>query len=397
MRVDKKGFILKYLKFAFFLLFAIVSLALLQCSQPQKQFTELKSEETGLKFSNDIAETQHTNILTYEYTYNGAGVAAGDVNNDGLADLYFSGNSVPNKLFINKGNWRFEDITSVSNTSGRKDWKTGVTMADVNGDGWLDIYVCYSGNAPGEGYNLPIVKDYPNRANQLFINNGCAPGGQPTFTERAKEYGLDAIGTFSTQAYFFDYDLDDDLDMFLVNHANMFYAAFFNTSRLRNLRHPYFGNKLYRNDSEKGDSVSNPSTMRFYDVSKDAGFHGSGLNFGLSASISDLNFDNWPDIYVTNDYEEQDFCYINNRDGTFREESHKMFGHLSKFGMGSDIGDMNNDGLPDILVLDMLPEDNRRQKLLKGPDEYDRYALAVDSGYHHQYMRNTLQLCAFMT
>ncbi|HKZ36438.1 MAG TPA: VCBS repeat-containing protein, partial [Chryseolinea sp.] len=223
-------------------------------------------------------------------------------------------------------------------------------------------------------------------------NNGCAPVGQPTFTERAKEYGLDAIGTFSTQAYFFDYDLDDDLDMFLVNHANMFYAAFFNTSRLRNLRHPYFGNKLYRNDSEKRDSVSNPSTMRFSDVSKDAGFHGSGLNFGLSASISDLNFDNWPDIYVTNDYEEQDFCYINNRDGTFREESHKMFGHLSKFGMGSDIGDMNNDGLPDILVLDMLPEDNRRQKLLKGPDEYDRYALAVDSGYHHQYMRNTLQL-----
>lgn len=360
-----------------------------QCTEPKKQFTELSFDETGLNFRNDIEETQHTNIMTYEYSYNGAGIAAGDVNNDGLTDLYFSGNSVPNKLFVNKGNWRFEDITPSSETEGRKDWKTGVTMADVNGDGLLDIYVCYSGNAPGEGYNLPVVKDYPNRANQLFINNGCEPGGTPTFTERAKEYGLDAIGTFSTQAYFFDYDLDNDLDMFLVNHANMFYAAFFNTNRLRHLRHPYFGNKLYRNDSRE---VNGKMQMTFTDVSEETGFHGSGLNFGLSAAISDLNFDNYPDIYVTNDYEEQDFCYINNGDGTFKEVSHKIFAHLSKFGMGSDVADMNNDGLQDILVLDMLPEDNYRQKLLKGPDEYDRYALAVDSGYHHQYMRNTLQL-----
>ncbi|HET6542190.1 MAG TPA: VCBS repeat-containing protein [Chryseolinea sp.] len=362
-----------------------VSLIIFQCTPSQNQFTEVSGEETGLNFRNDIVETQHTNIMTYEYSYNGAGIAAGDVNNDGFTDLYFSGNSVPNKLFLNKGKWHFQDITASSSTGGRADWKTGVTMADVNGDGWLDIYVCYSGNAPGEGYNLPVVKDYPNRANQLFINNGCEPGGIPTFTERAEEYGLDAIGTFSTQAYFFDYDVDGDLDMFLVNHANMFYAAFFNTKRLRNLRHPYFGNRLYRNDTNTGIVV-------FTDVSKEAGFHGSGLNFGLSAAISDLNFDNWPDIYVTNDYEEQDFCYINNRDGTFREASHTMFGHLSKFGMGSDIADMNNDGLQDILVLDMLPEDNHRQKLLKGPDEYDRYTVAVDSGYHHQYMRNTLQL-----
>ena len=224
----------------FGLLSILASFFLYQCTEPPKQFTELTPEQTGLNFRNDITETQHTNIMTYEYSYNGAGVAAGDVNNDGLADLYFSGNSVPNKLFLNKGNWRFEDVTGVTRTEGRKDWRTGVTMADVNGDGWLDIYVCYSGNAPGEGYNLPVVKDYPNRANQLFINNGGEPGGVPTFTERAKEYGLDAIGTFSTQAYFFDYDLDGDLDMLLVNHANMFYAAFFNTRRLRNLRHPYF-------------------------------------------------------------------------------------------------------------------------------------------------------------
>jgi hypothetical protein len=373
---------LKRYTFTFSLsLFRITCIFLLKCSPAPKQFSELQPGETGLDFRNDIVETQHTNILTYEYAYNGAGVAAGDVNNDGLADLYFSGNSVPNKLFLNKSNWKFEDITSASGTEGRKDWRTGVTMADVNGDGWLDIYVCYSGNAPGEGYNLPVIRDYPQRANQLFINNGCKPGGVPTFSERAAELGIDAIGTFSTQAYFFDYDLDGDLDMFLVNHANMFYAAFFNTKKLRNLRHPYFGNRLYKNNSGK-----------FSDVSRETGFHGSGLNFGLSAAISDLNADNWPDIYVTNDFEEQDFCYINNRDGTFREVSHTLFGHLSKFGMGSDIADINNDALPDVLVLDMLPEDNHRQKLLKGPDEHDRHALAVDSGYHHQYMRNTLQL-----
>ncbi|WP_276374130.1 VCBS repeat-containing protein [Chryseolinea sp. H1M3-3] len=375
------------LKFSILIFIAIVGVIFFQCTSDKKQFTELFAEQTGLNFRNDIEETQHTNILTYEYTYNGAGIAAGDINNDGLTDLYFSGNSVSNKLYLNKGAWKFEDVTATTKTEGRKGWKTGVTMADINGDGWLDIYVCYSGNAPGEGYNLPIVKDYPGRANQLFINNRCEPGGVPTFTERAKEYGLDAIGIFSTQAYFFDYDLDNDLDMFLVNHANMFYTAFFNTRRLRNLRHPYFGNKLFRNDSRIGTTE-----IKFTEVSEKAGFHGSGLNFGLSAAISDLNFDNWPDIYVTNDYEEQDFCYINNRDGTFKEVSHKLFGHLSKFGMGSDIADMNNDGLQEILVLDMLPEDNYRQKLLKGPDEYDRYKLAVDSGYHHQYMRNTLQL-----
>jgi enediyne biosynthesis protein E4 len=362
-------------------LLCILAFGLAHCTEAPQQFTELSSKETGLDFRNDIVETPYNNILTYEYTYNGAGLAAGDVNNDGLADLYFSGNSVPNKLFINQGHWRFKDITATSKTAGRKDWKTGVAMADVNGDGWLDIYVCYSGNAPGEGYNLPVIKDHPQRANQLFINNGCEPGGTPTFTERAAEYGLDARGTFSTQAYFFDYDLDGDLDVFLVNHANTFYSAFFNTKRLRNLRHPYFGNKLFQNNNN-----------RFVEVSARAGFHGSGLNFGLSAAISDLNFDNWPDIYVTNDYEEQDFCYINNGDGTFKEVSHQLFGHLSKFGMGSDIADINNDGLPDLLVLDMLPEDNHRQKLLKGPDEYDRYTKAVDSGYHHQYMRNTLQL-----
>ncbi|HYF69274.1 MAG TPA: VCBS repeat-containing protein [Ohtaekwangia sp.] len=360
--------------------FAAGMLLMFQCSE-KPRFEVMNASHTDISYRNEIVETKENNILTYEYTYNGGGIAVGDLNNDGLSDLYFSGNTVPNKLFLNKGEWKFEDITQQAHVAGRSDWKTGVTFVDINGDGWLDIYQCYSGNAPQEGFNKPVISDHPKRANQLFINQKCKPGEVPAFVESAKEFGLDAIGTFSTQAYFLDYDLDNDLDMFLLNHANMFYRSTFNVKKLRNLRHPYFGNKLYRNDNGV-----------FSEVSELAGIHGSGLNFGLSASIADLNADGWPDIYVTNDYDEQDFCYINNRNGTFSEVSHKLFGHLSKFGMGSDIADVNNDGLPEIFVADMLPEDNHRQKLLKGGDEYDKHSIFVDSGYHHQYMRNTLQL-----
>ncbi len=367
--------------------FGLIKLSLLvflygcEMSSSDTMFTTLDPKSIGIDFQNIIQETQENNILRNEYMYNGAGVAAGDVNNDGLADVYFVGNSVSNKLYINEGDWEFEDITVSSGTGGRKDWATGVTMVDINSDGWLDIYVCYSGNTPGEGYNLPVIRDQPNRANQLFLNNGCEAGGKPTFTESAKKFGIDAIGTFSTQAYFFDYDLDGDLDLFLLNHANTFYAPFINTKKLRNLRHPYFGNKLYRNDN-----------MKYVEVSKKAGIHGSGLNFGLSAAVSDINMDNWPDLYVTNDYDEQDFCYINNKNGTFREVSHDILSHMSKSSMGSDVADVNNDGYADIFVLDMLPEDNHRQKLLRGQDSFERYQLAVDSGFHHQYLRNTLQL-----
>lgn len=347
-------------------------------------FVELAPTETGLVFSNTITETPENNIMTYQYLYNGAGIAAGDVNNDGLPDLYICGNSTPNKLYLNKGNWKFQDVTGASDAKDRSgDWKTGVNMADINGDGWLDIYVCYSGNTTGEGFNKPVIKNNIRRANQLFINRGCKPGGTPTFIESAASFGLDAVGTFSTQSYFFDFDRDGDLDMFLLNHANTFYSPFYNTSKLRNTRHPYFGNQLYRNDD-----------MKFVDVSDSSGIYGSGLNFGLGAAISDLNNDGWPDIYVTNDYDEQDFCYLNNGNGTFSEITHKAMGHLSKFGMGVDIADVNNDMRTDIFVADMLPEDNYRQKILKGADQYDKYSLLVDSGFHHQTMRNTFQLNA---
>jgi len=344
-------------------------------------FIKQTSDQTGISFVNQISEDEKNNIMTYQYTYNGAGVALGDLNNNGFSDIFFIGNSVSNKLYLNKGNWEFEDVSQESGVEGRNDWKTGVTLVDINADGWLDIYISYSGNAPVEGYNKPVIKNYSPRSNQLFINQGCEPGGVPTFKESAREYDLDAIGTFSTQAYFFDYDLDGDLDMFLLNHANMFYSAFHNVEKLRNLRHPYFGNRMYRNNDGK-----------FIDVTDSTGIHGSGLNFGLSAAISDLNNNGWPDIYVTNDYEEQDFLYLNNKDGTFTEVSHNTFDHLSKFSMGSDIADINNDAQPDIFVADMLPEDNYRQKVLDGADEYDKFNKAVELGYHYQYMRNTLQL-----
>jgi hypothetical protein len=340
-----------------------------QTKTDQTLFRRVDAGQSGIDFANTIQEDEHLNVLTYQYLYNGGGVAVGDVNNDGRPDIYFSGNQVPNRLYLNQGELKFTDVTGKAGVAGRKNWKTGVSMADVNADGRLDIYVCYSG--PGSD---------GERRNELFINEGVKDG-VPVFSEQAARYGIDAPGTFSTQATFFDYDHDNDLDMFLVNHGDMFYNAFYNTAKLRNTRHPKFGNRLYRNDNG-----------RFFDVSADAGIDGSGLNFGLSASMGDVNNDGWPDIYVTNDYNERDFLYLNQQNGHFREVLPQAIGHISKFSMGSNVVDVDNDLSADIITLDMLPEDNRRQKLLKGPDEYDAYQLLVTNGFHHQQMRNMLQL-----
>lgn len=333
-------------------------------------FVSLGADQTGISFVNTITETESLNIMQYEYLYNGGGVGVGDFNDDGLTDIYLTGNAVENKLYINKGDFKFEDVTELAGVGGRNGWKTGTSVADVNGDGLLDIYVCYSGLGTKE-----------DRKNQLFINKGNNKGNVPTFVDEAAVYGLDAPGSFSTQAAFFDYDLDGDLDMFLLNHSKTFYSPFYNSTKLRNSRHPYFGNSLYRNDNG-----------HFVNVSETAGIYGSGLNFGLGVAISDFNQDGWPDIYVSNDYDEQDFLYLNKGDGTFLDATKKSFGHISKYSMGNDASDLNNDGLVDLITLDMLPEDNFRQQLLKGPDEYDRYQLAVDSSYHKQQMRNMLQL-----
>ncbi|WP_228853014.1 VCBS repeat-containing protein [Aegicerativicinus sediminis] len=333
-------------------------------------FEVMTPEHTGVEFTNEVIETENLNVMKYEYMYNGSGVGIGDFNGDGLADIYLTGNTVKNKLFLNNGNFKFQDVTEIARVGGRKGWKTGVSVADVNGDGLLDIYVCYSG-----------LGTDAERANQLFVNQGNNNEGLPVFKDEAELYGIDAAGTYSTQAAFFDYDLDGDLDMFLLNHSKNYYSPFYNSTKLRNTRHPLFGNSLFRNDDGK-----------FKNVSQEAGIHGSGLNFGLGVAISDFNEDNLPDIYVSNDYVEQDFLYLNNGDGTFKDASKMAFDHISQFSMGNDAADINNDGHIDLITLDMLPEDNYRQKVLKGPDEYDRYQLAIDSGYHKQQMRNMFQL-----
>lgn len=353
---------------------AVFLLAAISCRQPKTGnpgtlFTEVPVAQSHIDFSNTIREDKDYNILTYEYLYNGGGVATGDLNNDGLADLVFSGNMTPLRLYLNKGGLQFEDVTARAGFSSRAKWRTGVVMADVNGDGLLDIFVAYSG--PGSD---------ADRVKELYINDGIKDG-VPHFTESARKYGLEAPGTFTTTVSFFDMDNDGDLDLFMVNHGDMFFNPDFNTDRLRATRNLKFGNRLYRNDGGV-----------FTDVSDSAHIDGSGLNFGLSVAISDINNDGWADIYVTNDYDERDFLYLNDHQGHFREVLGKAAGHISEFAMGSDIADYNNDGKPDVIVLDMLPEDNHRQKLLRGGNNYDKYTMRDRQGFHRQQMRNTLQL-----
>lgn len=337
------------------------------CSEkkPLTLFEEQPAEKTGLSFQNAVKQEGENNVLNYPYFFNGGGVAIGDINNDGLPDIYFSGNQVPNKLYLNKGDFSFEDITDKAGVSSSQGWKTGVTMADVNQDGWLDIYVCRS-----------AMSDSTLRKNQLFINQGNL-----TFKEQADEFGI-ADNAYATHAAFFDYDRDGDLDLFLLNHSLPGYAGYGKVvASLKRERGDKFGSKLYRNDGGK-----------FVDVSQSAGLINNVLSFGLGLAISDLNNDGWPDVYVSNDFNEEDYLYINNQDGTFKNVIKDATGHVSLYSMGSDVADINNDGSPDILTLDMLPETNERIKLSSGDDNYDKYKLLVESGFHRQDMRNMLQL-----
>ena len=335
-------------------------------------FTLLSPEQTQVAFSNTLTEALNTNVLMYEYFYNGGGVAAGDMNGDGLTDLYFSANMESNKLYLNKGHLQFEDITDAAGVAGRPGpWKTGVTTVDVNGDGKLDVYVCYSGKVRGE-----------KRRNQLFINEGNNGQGIPHFSDQAEQYGL-ADSAYSTQGYFFDYDRDGDLDMFLLNHNPQSLPVLdeSRTAVILQQEDIATGVRLYKNDHQ-----------HFTDITRQAGLSSSSLTYGLGAGIADVNGDGWEDIYISNDYAVPDFLYINNHDGTFTDQLGNSLGHNSQFSMGNDVADVNNDGLPDIFTLDMLPEDNHRQKLLFAPDNYEKFDLNIRSGFHYQYMRNMLQM-----
>ncbi|QMU29856.1 FG-GAP-like repeat-containing protein [Adhaeribacter radiodurans] len=331
-------------------------------------FTLLAPQDTGIAFKNTITETDSLNILTYGYMYNGGGVAVGDVNNDGLPDLYFSGNMVSGKLYLNKGNFKFEDITAQSGTTTNL-WVNGVTMIDINQDGLLDIYACTVNPAADTTYT----------PNLLFVNKGMDAAGKPVFKEEGKAYNLADEGN-STQAAFFDYDKDQDLDMYLLRNAT---DNFDNP----NVSRP----KITNGTSRSTDKLfRNNGNNTFTDVSKEAGILIEGR--GLGIAVSDINQDGWPDVYAANDFLSNDLLWINNQDGTFTNKISQYLKHTSYNGMGTDIADYNNDGLPDIIEMDMLPEDNKRQKLTMEAPNYERFSLTKRLGYEYQYVRNTLQL-----
>ncbi len=353
---------------------AALSLVFSGCGAPPPQsssdgFAKLTADQTGISFSNDLSETEELNVLAYEYFYNGGGVAVGDLNGDGRPDLYFTANMGPNRLYLNQGGMKFEEATQAAGLAGKKEgWSTGVSLADLNADGRLDLYLCYSGDKPEQ-----------LRRNELYINQGNDDSGRPMFREQAADFGLDFPG-YTNHALFFDYDRDGDLDCYLLNHSIEDFQSF-DASFVKKQADPFAGDKLLRNDNGQ-----------FTDVTAEAGIKSTPLGFGLGIAASDVNGDGWPDLYVSNDYIEEDYLYINQQDGTFKDMLKEQLGHISHFSMGSDIADINNDALPDILSLDMLPEDNRRQKLLYGPDTYEKYQSMLRNGFYHQIMRNMLHL-----
>ena len=358
-------------KISALILFTLLLLLTFSCKSDKGKkdqlFTLLPPSSTHVNFKNQLKETEQSNMVEYLYFNNGGGVAAGDINNDGLIDLYFTSNQGPNKLYLNKGNFKFEDITDSAGVAGTGDWKTGVTMADVNGDGLLDIYVCEVGK----------YKSFHGR-NQLFINQGNLK-----FKDEAHDYGLDFQG-FSTQAAFFDYDMDGDLDMYLLNHSVHTSRSYGNAS-LRLDHDSLAGGRLFRNDVVNGKHI-------FHDVTQEAGIYNSQIGYGLGVNVCDINNDGLPDIYVSNDFHENDYLYINNGNGTFSERLTDFISHTSRSSMGNDVGDINNDGHLDIIVLDMLPFDEKIRKQSGGEDDYDLAELKLKNGYNHQFVRNTLQL-----
>jgi len=331
-------------------------------------FAKKSPDSTGITFANRLSESPALNIVNYLYYYNGGGVAAGDLTGNGRPDLYFTANEGENALYLNEGGLQFREVTEPAGVAGTADWTTGVTMADVNGDGRLDLYVSVVDGVEGlEG------------TNQLFINQGLNENGDPVFANEAAEYGLDTKG-YGTQAAFFDYDRDGDLDVFLLNHS-VHGERTYGRPSLREGRHPRAGDRLLENQDGT-----------FVDVSDEAGIYGGRIGYGLGVSVTDVNTDGCPDLYVANDFHEDDYLYVNNCDGTFTERLHEAVGHTSLSSMGTDAADINNDGRPDVAVLDMLPDDEAVRKTSVGPQNQDVYNMKRRYGYFPQYTRNTLQL-----
>ena len=358
----------------FYISFSVIVLLFISCNSSDKGkeealFTVLESDRTGLEFRNDLKATPAFNMFKYMYFYNGAGLGAGDFNKDGLIDLFFASNQGENKLYLNGGGLRFTDQTKAARIPQDGGWSTGVSIVDINNDGLLDIYVCRVGNF-----------EQLQSHNQLLVCQGLDKDSVPYYADKAADYGLNFSG-FSTQAAFFDYDLDGDLDMYLMNHSLRYNATFNERKTYFNTYDSLSGDRMYRNDS-----------IRFTDVTRESGINSSIIGYGLGIAVSDINQDGWPDLYIGNDFHENDYLYINQKNGTFKDELNTCIQHTSQFSMGVDIGDINNDALPDIVSMDMLPEDPYILKRSLGEDEYNLFQFKIKHGYNHQYARNCLQL-----
>jgi enediyne biosynthesis protein E4 len=353
-----------------FFLFVLISCKKEQAAQQTATTTSsaafqlLDNKAAGIEFENTLTFDRKFNIYTYRNFYNGGGVAIGDINNDGLPDVYLTANMGKNQLFLNKGNLQFENVTEKAGVGGTKAWSTGVCMADVNADGWLDIYVCNSGDLEGD-----------NKSNELFINQKDG-----TFKEMAEAYRLADQG-YSTHSAFFDFDKDGDLDMYLLNNSYRAIGSFNPKINIRNKRDAVGGDKLFRNDGGK-----------FTDISEAAGIYGSEIGFGLGVTVGDIDQDGWDDIYISNDFFEKDYIYMNNHDGTFKEDLENQMKSISVASMGADMADLNNDGYPEIFVTEMLPNEEQRIKTKTTFEDWNKYVSNIENGYYHQFTRNMLHL-----
>lgn len=359
------------------------------CNSGEKQpplFEVLDESSTGLHFANTLTPTDSFNIFHYMYFYNGAGVGAADLNNDGLVDLFFASNQEQNKLYLNKGNMQFRDVTAAAGIPNDHGWSTGVSVVDINNDGLMDIYVCRVGNyGPLKGRN------------QFLICTGIDKDGVPHYTDKAKELGLDFTG-FSTQAAFFDYDLDGDLDMYLLNHSVHENGTFHPRSEFIGTYHPLSGDRLYQNNlisgppSTGGGLRGEALALQFTDVTQQSSINSSAIGYGLGIAVSDIDLDGYPDVYIGNDFHENDYLYLNQHNGTFKDDLNRCVNHTSQYTMGVDIADVNNDGYSEIISMDMLPSDPYILKRSLGEDAYDIFNLKIKSGYSYQFTRNNLQL-----